>query len=138
MQPGDDAAGFAIAESLRGQAASLRQAKQNASNATGLIQVAEGGLNEQNNILIRLRELAVQSASDTVGEDERAFLDTEFQNLTAEFNRIAETTTYGRKQLLTGTNVEYEFHLGAGSTDSDVVRYKLDATPELIHSESQA
>lgn len=127
VDAGDDAAGYAIAESLRGQAKSLRQAKQNSDNATGLIQVAEGGLNEQNNILIRLRELAVQSASDTVGDDEREFLDTEFQQLLKEFDRIAKTTTYGNKKLLTGTNEEFEFQLGAGGDrDVDVIRYRMD------------
>ncbi|HVK62442.1 MAG TPA: flagellin, partial [Bdellovibrionales bacterium] len=127
VSAGDDAAGFAIAESLRGQAASLRVAKQNADNAVGLIQVAEGGLNEQNNILVRLRELAIQAASDTVGDDERGFLDTEFQQLVQEFDRIAETTRYGGKQLLVGESTEYEFHLGTGSSPFDIVRYKLDA-----------
>jgi len=125
--PGDDAAGFAIAESLRGQAASLHQAKRNSDDATGFIQVAEGGLNEQNNILVRLRELAVQSSSDTVGDDERGFLNTEFQNLIAEFDRIAQTTMYGRKKLLTGTNQQYEFHLGAGNTADDIITYKFDS-----------
>lgn len=125
--PGDDAAGFAIAESLRAQAASLRQAKRNSDNAEGLIQVAEGGLNEQNNILVRLRELAVQASSDTVSDDERGFLDTEFQNLINEFDRIAKTTMFSSKQLLTGTNTEYEFHLGAGNTGDDIVNYRLDA-----------
>src|SRR6476620_10116363 len=84
VNAGDDAAGFAIAESLRGQSASLKQAKQNAENAVGFVQVAEGGLNEQNNILIRLRELAIQSASDTVGENERGFLDFFYQKATSE------------------------------------------------------
>lgn len=126
VNPGDDAAGFAIAESLRGQAASLRQAKYNSDNAEGLIQVAEGGLNEQNNILVRLRELAVQSASDTLSDDERGFLNTEVQNLTAEFDRIAKTTRYGSKQLLVGSNKQYEFHLGSGSSDDDIVTYKFD------------
>jgi flagellin len=127
VSAGDDAAGFAIAESLRGQAASLRTAKQNADNAIGLIQVAEGGLNEQNNILIRLRELGIQAASDTVGDQEREFLDVEFQQLTQEFDRIAETTRYGNKKLIAGDNQEYEFHLGAGGSPEDVVSYKLDA-----------
>lgn len=125
---GDDAAGYAISESLRGQARSLRQAKQNSENATGLIQVAEGGLSEQNNILVRLRELAIQSASDTVGDDEREFLDTEFQQLVKEFDRIAKTTTYGQKKLLTGTNEVFEFQLGpGGEKDVDSVRYKMEA-----------
>ena len=126
VDAGDDAAGFAIAENLRGEAEGLARAKQNAESAVGLIQVAEGGLNEQNNIVIRLKELAVQSASDTVGNDERGFLDTEFQQLTKEFDRIAETTRYGSKQLLTGTNEEFTFQLGAGNTENDVIRYKLE------------
>lgn len=127
VSPGNDAAGFAIAESLRGQAASLKQAKYNADTAKGLIQVAEGGLNEQNNILIRLRELAVQAASDTVGDTERDFLDIEFQNLIQEFERIAQTTMYGNKKLLVGSDTEYEFHLGAGNSNDDIIHYTLDA-----------
>lgn len=124
--PGDDAAGFAIAENLRGQASGLKQAKMNADNAEGLIQTAEGGLNEQNNILVRLRELAVQSASDTVGDNERDFLNTEFTNLVSEFDRIAQTTRYGNQQLLVGVNKDYQFQLGTSNTDADVVTYRLD------------
>ncbi len=127
VSAGDDAAGFAISEVLRGQASSLKQAKNNAEGAKGLIQVAEGGLNEQNNILIRLRELAIQAASDTVGDDERDYLNTEFTQLTHEVDRIAKTTTFGRKQLLQGSNTEYEFHLGVQNGDQDVIRYKMDA-----------
>lgn len=127
VDAGDDAAGFAIAESLRGQAASLSQAKRNAESAIGLVQVAEGGLSEQNNILVRLRELAVQSASDTVGDDERTFLQTEFDQLAKEFDRISQTTTYGNKKLLTGTNQEFQFHLGSGGTEEDVIKYTLEA-----------
>ncbi|MCB0367757.1 MAG: flagellin FliC, partial [Bdellovibrionales bacterium] len=78
VQAGDDAAGFAIGENLRGQISGLRQSRFNAENAVAMIQTAEGSLNEQNNILIRLRELSVYSASDTVGEKEREFLDKEF------------------------------------------------------------
>jgi flagellin len=126
VNAGDDAAGFAISEVLRGQAASLKAAKRNADSATGLIQVAEGGLNEQNNILIRLRELSVQAASDTVGDDERGFINKEVDQLKSEIDRIASTTTYGAKKLLTGTDEQFEFHLGAGNTSDDVVRYQLD------------
>lgn len=124
---GDDAAGFAISESLRGQAASLAQAKNNAESAKGFIQVAEGGLNEQNNILIRIRELAVQSASDTVSDDEREFLETEVKQLIQEFDRIAQTTSYGQKQLLSGKNQEFEFHLGTDNKEVDVIKYKMEA-----------
>lgn len=127
VDPGDDAAGFAISENLRGQAESLKAAQRNAESAVGLIQVAEGGLSEQNNILVRLRELAIQAASDTVGDEERQFIDVEFQQLAREFDRIAETTRYGNKMLLTGGNEEYEFQLGSGGTENDVIRYKMEA-----------
>lgn len=127
VQAGDDAAGFAISENLRGQEKSLQQARQNAEGAKGLIQVAEGGLNEQNNILIRLRELSMQSASDTVGDEEREFLDAEFQQLKEEFERIAQTTTYGDKKLLIGESQDFEFHLGTQNGEYDVIKYTLDA-----------
>ena len=127
VKAGDDAAGYAISEILRGQAKSLRSAKNNAENAKGLIQVAEGGLNEQNNILIRLRELAVQSASDTVGDQEREYVDIEFKMLIEELDRIAQTTTYGNKKMLVGESQEFEFHLGAQNDESDIVKYTLDA-----------
>jgi flagellin len=127
VDAGDDAAGFAVSETLRGQVASLKSAKMNADNAVGLIQVAEGGLTEQNNILVRLRELSVQSASDTVSDDERGFIDTEFQQLSQEFDRIAKTTTFGSTKLLTGLNKEFEFHTGIGSTPEDAISYKMDA-----------
>lgn len=124
---GDDAAGFAISETLRGQLSGTKQAKFNAQNAMSLIQTAEGGLNEQNNILVRLRELAVYSASDTIGDEEREFLDAEFQNLVSEFDRIAKSTTFGNKKLLTGTGEEFSFQVGANSGEDNVIRFTLDA-----------
>lgn len=130
VQAGDDAAGFAIAERLRGQVASVKSAKANAEGAKSLIQVAEGGLNEQNNILIRLRELSLQSASDTVGDEEREFVNLEFRQLVEEFDRIAKTTTYGNKPLLEGTGEEFEFHLGTQGGEEDVIRYTLSANTQ--------
>lgn len=127
VRAGDDAAGFAIAESLRGQIGGTKQAKFNAESATSLVQTAEGGLNEQNNILVRLRELAVYAASDTIGDEERGYLDTEFQQLTSEFDRIAKSTRYGHKQLLTGSNEEFEFQVGPYAGDENVIKFKLDA-----------
>lgn len=127
VNAGDDAAGFAIAESLRGQLSGTRQAKFNAENAVSLIQTAEGGLNEQNNILVRLRELAVYSASDTIGDEEREFLDKEYQALTSELDRIAKTTNFGNKKLLTGTGEEFSFHVGAFKGPENQIKFKLDA-----------
>ena len=74
----DDAAGFAIAENLRADIRSLVQAKRNANDGVSLIEVAEGGLNEINNIMVRLRELGVQAASDTIGQRERKYLNQEY------------------------------------------------------------
>jgi flagellin len=124
---GDDAAAFAISESLRAQVHSLGAAKNNAEAAQGFLQVAEGGLNEQNNILIRMRELAMQAASDTVGDQERGFLNTEFTQLGQEVDRIAKTTVFGDKKLLAAENKTYDFHLGTGSSSDDVVSFTLDA-----------
>lgn len=127
VHAGDDAAGFAIAESLKSQLAGTKQSKMNAQMADSLIQTAEGGLNEQNNILIRMRELAVQSASDTVSDDEREYLNTEFTQLSSEFDRIAKSTRYGSKQLLTGNGETFEFQVGPFNGDENVIKFTLDA-----------
>ncbi len=91
------------------------------------MQTAEDGLNEQNNILVRLRELAVYAASDTIGDDERGFLNTEFTQLTEEFDRIAKSTRYGNKQLLTGSGEEFEFQVGAFQGEENIINFALDA-----------
>jgi flagellin len=127
VRPDDDAAGLAISETLRGQMAGQLQSRMNAENAMSLIQVAEGGLNEQNNILIRLRELGIQSASDTVSDNERGYLDQEYQQLTEEFDRIAVSTRFGSKKLLSGEGEEFEFQVGEKSGPENVIKYKLDA-----------
>lgn len=127
VSAGDDAASFAISEGLRAQVRGLKQASQNAESALAFVQTAEGGLNEQNNILIRLRELAVQSASDTVGNQEREFIDKEFQQLISEFDRIALSTRFGHRQLLTGSGEEFEFHIGASKDQENVIKFTLDA-----------
>jgi flagellin len=127
VQAGDDAAGLAISETLRAQLAGLKQARFNSENAVSLIQVAEGGLNEQNNILIRMRELGIQAASDNVSDVERGYLDQEFRELVQEFDRIAKTTTFGNKKLLEGSGGKFEFQVGANSGPENVIEYKLDA-----------
>lgn len=99
---GDDAAGFAIAEVLKADTRSLSQARRNANDAVSLVEVAEGGLNEINNIMIRLRELSVQAASDTIGVRERRYLNEEFMALKDEVDRIAVTTEFNGTRLLTG------------------------------------
>lgn len=123
----DDAAGLAISENIKGQTRGIAIARQNAFNAISLVQVSEGGLNEINNILIRLRELGVQAASDNVGDTEREFLNTEATQLIDESNRIAKTTRFGNKKLLDGSGEELQFHVGPFGDPDNVISYKTDA-----------
>lgn len=109
---GDDAAGLAISENLRSQIRGIRQAKRNAQDGISLIQVSEGGLNEISNIVIRLRELAIQSASDTIGDVERGFADREFQSLKQEVDRIANVTEFNGTPLLNGRAGIFEIQVG--------------------------
>ncbi len=109
---GDDAAGLAISENLRAQIRGIRQSKRNAQDGVSLIQVSEGGLNEISNIIIRLRELSIQSASDTVGDTERQFADREFQSLKQEIDRIANVTSFNGSPLLNGKAGIFEIQVG--------------------------
>jgi flagellin len=98
----DDAAGLAISEGLRSDIRALRQATRNANDGISLINVTEGALNEQSSILIRLRELASQAATGTVGSTERATIQLEFSALRDELTRIAQTTEFNGIGLLDG------------------------------------
>jgi flagellin len=109
---GDDAAGLAISENLRAQIRGIRQAKRNGQDGISLIQVTEGGLNEISNILIRLRELAIQAASDTIGDTERQFTDREYQSLKQEIDRIANVTQFNGTPLLNGRAGILEIQVG--------------------------
>ncbi|MCT4643175.1 MAG: flagellin [Bacteriovoracaceae bacterium] len=109
---GDDAAGLAISERLKGNIKSLQQANRNANDGISLIQVAEGGMEETSNILVRMRELAIQSSSDTVGDTERGFTNKEYQQLKSELQRISETTTFNGNSLLDGSGEKMEFQIG--------------------------
>lgn len=123
----EGAGDFAIAEHLRGQIKGQRAALSNSQNAISFVQIAEGGLNEQNNILIRMRELAVQSASDTFDDKDREFIDSEYQQLVQEIDRIAQTTQFGSSKLLAGNSKTYEFQVGSYGTPQDVIKYTSDA-----------
>ncbi len=109
---GDDAAGLAISETFRAQIRGLGQAERNAQDGISLVQVAEGGLVEVSNILIRMRELGVQAASDTVGPRERKFLDNEFQQLAEEVDRIANSIEFNGNPLLNGSGSSFEVQIG--------------------------
>ena len=109
---GDDAAGLAISENLKAQIRGLGQAERNAEDGISLVQIAEGALAEISNILIRLRELSVQAASDTIGRTERKFLNVEFEQLTSEIDRIANSTEFNRVPLLNGTGAVFDIQIG--------------------------
>lgn len=124
---GDDAAGLAISEKLKGHIRGLRQAKRNSDDGISLIQTAEGGLNEISSIIIRLRELAVQAASDTVGDTERGFSNIEFENLKEEIQRIAESSDFNGRKLLNGQGGLVEIQVGIHN-DPTNDRIKYDST----------
>lgn len=124
---GDDAAGLAISENLKAQIRGLKQAQRNAQDGISLVQVAEGGMNEISSILIRLRELAVQAASDTVGPVERQFLNVEYDQLISEIDRIAEGTEFNGTQLLAGTGSILDFQVGTRN-NPEIDRVSFDAS----------
>lgn len=123
----DDAAGLAISERLKAQIRGNRQAQRNANDAISFVQTAEGGLNEISNIIIRLRELSVQSASDTVGETERGLADIEFQQLKDEIQRISQSVEFNGTNLLDGSGGVFEFQVGINN-DPMVDRLRFDAS----------
>jgi flagellin len=124
---GDDAAGLAISDKLKSQIKSMRQAQRNINDGISLVQVAEGAMNEVSNILIRLRELSVQAASDTIGDREREFLNREVVQLKSEINRISETTEFDGIKLLNNQNHNVlEFQVGINNNpSSDRLLYEV-------------
>ena len=111
----DDAAGLAISEKMKAEIRSAKQADRNTNDAISMIQVAEGGLNETSNILTRMRELAIQTASDTVGASEREMSNLEYQQLKTEMDRISKVTEFNGKKLLSGDGGKFEFQVGTKS-----------------------
>lgn len=132
----DDAAGLAISEKLKAHIRGLRQAKRNSDDGVSLIQTAEGALNEVSNIVVRLRELSIQAASDTVGDTERGFSNIEFQNLLEEMQRISQSTEFNGRKLLDGTGGVVEIQVGIhNDPTNDRIKYDsttTDATLEAL------
>jgi len=124
-EAGDDAAGLSISENLRSQIRSMGQAERNANDAISFAQVAEGGMSEIGNMLIRMRELAVQAASDTIGDKERGYINKEVGTLLGEVDRIANSTNYNGAQLLNGqaSKSVLEFQVGIRNTESDRIKF---------------
>lgn len=124
---GDDAAGLAISEKMKGQIGGLKQAKSNAQDGISLIQTAEGALNETHSILGRMRDLAVQSNNDTLSEDDRSAIAKEYKALTSEIDRISTNTEFNTKKLLKGdvtktetknTTAAFTFQIGANDNQT--------------------
>ena len=112
---GDDAAGLAISDQIRANTRSLGQAGRNAQDGISLVQVAEGGTNEISNMLVRMRELSIQAASDTIGEKERGFIHKEMVALRDEVDRIAVTTEFNGTKLLNGSADKLDIQVGLGN-----------------------
>lgn len=127
----DDAAGLAISEKLKAEIRSAQQANRNANDGISMIQVAEGGLNETSNILVRMRELSIQAASDTVGDSERAMSNLEYQQLKQEMDRISQVTEYNGTKLLDGSGDKKEFQIGTGA---DAFKDRISFEPGQLNS----
>ena len=135
----DDSAGLAISQRLRSQVDGLKMASQNAEQAKNMVQTAEGFLGEIHNMLGRMRELAVQAASDTVDDTNRTSLDTEFGLLRSEIDRIAVSAEYNNQKLLDGTFTDKQFQIGANGTADNTLQFSItgiDAEALLISSSS--
>lgn len=114
----DDAAGLAISEKMKSQLRSTKQAERNAQDGISMIQTAEGGLTEINNILTRMRELSIQSSTDTIGSRERQFSNLEYENLKQEIQRISQVTEFNGKKMLDGTAEQsYDFQIGINNNN---------------------
>jgi flagellin len=134
----DDAAGLAISENLRAKTRGLNQAKRNANDGVSLIQVAEGGLNEVTNILVRMRELNVQSASDTLGQTEKGYLQKEYGQLVEEIDRIANTTEFNGRMLFgpQSEDTAVKIQVGYNGSQDDQLSLQLGDAPDGINTES--
>jgi len=131
----DDAAGLAIAETLGAKIRSVEQARRNASDGVSLIQVAEGSMAETTNILTRMRELATQAASDTIGNLERSYANMEYRELVNEIDRISNTTEFNGLNLLGGAEKNnglgsLTIHVGAGdgvAENTDTIEFDVES-----------
>ncbi len=109
----DDAAGLAISEKMRRQVRGLTQASANAQDGISMVQTAEGALNEVHDMLQRINELAVKGENGTLTTSDRSYIDSEVQQLMSEINRVASTTTFNEKNLLTGSCSNVDLQVGA-------------------------
>jgi len=124
----DDAAGLAISEKLRAQIRGLGQAERNANDGISLVQTAEGAMNEVSGSLVRMRELAVQASTGTLGDEERGYLNDEFNALMTEIDRIANVTEFNGRYLLNGASSGgVSFQVGLNDTSNDRISVSIAA-----------
>lgn len=131
----DDAAGLALADQHEARARAIGQAKRNTQDALGFVQVAEGAMNESENMLVRLRELAVQGANEDLSDRQRGYLDLEAKSLVAELGRIANVTSYSNVPLLNGAGSRLEFQIGPDNDDFNRIAFQpdeIDLRPEAL------
>ncbi|MEL6344826.1 MAG: flagellin [Myxococcota bacterium] len=131
VRAADDAAGLGVATNLSAQSVSLEQAMRNANDGISIIQTAEGASNEVSNILSRMRELAVQSASDTLADSERTYINDEFLQLSQEIDRIAQVTEFNGIQLTNNTFTSLSAQIGIESATTsriDIILGDLRST----------
>lgn len=117
----DDPAGLAISEKMRAQISGLNQAGKNIQDGMSMLQTAEGALNETHAILQRMRDLAVQSASDTLTDDDRALIQTEYEELKKEIQRISKDTQFNQKNLINGDYKDQPFKIQAGANAGQTI-----------------
>ena len=141
---GDDAAGLAISEKMRGQIRGLDQAARNGQDGISLIQTAEGAVNETHAILQRMRELSVQSANGTNQDEDRAQINKEFQQLKSEITRIGTQTEFNKQKLLNNDNNEIKFQIGSNKDQTISINLKsmgaagLDLDSTVISTQAGA
>ncbi|MFH1467206.1 MAG: flagellin [Pseudomonadota bacterium] len=121
----DDAAGLGVAESLGAQAASGRVAMRNTNDGISVIQTAEGAMDSVGDILARMRELAVQSSSETLADDDRAYIQAEFEQLSGEIDRVANSTEFNGTALCDGTTTQLDVQVGIMNTANDRITITL-------------
>ena len=123
----DDAAGLSVASRMNSDNTSLAQAMRNTNDGISMIQTAEGGLNELNNILVRMRELSVQASNETYNSTDRSMIATEMTHLQAEYSRIVTTSNFNRTDLLNSSDTSFGIQVGIHNTTDDRISINLNS-----------
>jgi flagellin len=123
----DDAAGLSVASRMASDNTSLSQAMRNTNDGISMIQTAEGGLNELNNILVRMRELSVQASNETYNSTDRSMITTEMTQLSSEYARIVTTANFNRTNLLNGDDTAFNIQVGIQNSSADRITINMSS-----------